>query len=87
MLGVGVAQRIISGAMARCHRSEGCYQFWFYVTACQEKGLMNIAGLCSIGFAVLFVRLIQIRLAMPSFEKISPACQCKSGALESNRRF
>ena len=30
---------------------------------------MNIAGLCSIGFAVLLVRLIQIRLAMPSFEK------------------
>ncbi len=48
---------------------------------------MNIAGLCSIGFAVLLVRLIQIRLAMPSLEKISPACQCKSGALESNRRF
>jgi hypothetical protein len=48
---------------------------------------MNIAGLCSIGFAVLVVRLIQIRLAMPSFEKISPACQCESGALESNRRF
>ena len=40
---------------------------------------MNIAGLCSIGFAVLLVRLVQIRLAMPSFEKISPACQCKSG--------
>ena len=48
---------------------------------------MNIAGLCSIGFAVLLVRVIQIRLAMPSLEKISPDCQCKSGALESNRRF
>jgi hypothetical protein len=48
---------------------------------------MNIVGLRPIGSAVLLVRLIQIRLAMPSFEEISPACQCKSGALESNRRF
>ena len=30
MLGVGVAQRIISGAMARCHRSEGSYQLSFH---------------------------------------------------------
>ena len=49
------------------------------ITACRRKGLMNITGLCSIGFAVLLVCLIQIRLAMPSFEKISPACQCKAG--------
>jgi hypothetical protein len=48
---------------------------------------MNAAELRSTGFAVLLVRLIQIRLAVPSFEKILPTCQCKGGALESNRRF